>query len=145
MKLFFGLLAMLLGINFAQSADAQTATYNITLQNSAPFVIYGDYDPPVTTGGMPGVWFPAGSIGPNGGTSNAQITVPAGLSAPSSTFYSGTTDVAPRPYYSHEYECKFTITPGDIGANNACTAPNVTPAVTYGLGTGKPSCNLVSI
>ncbi len=117
------ILAALLGLSLAQAANAQQATYKVTIQNNAPFPIYGNYDPSTTTGGMAAVYFSSGSIAANGGTKSTTIAVPAGLSAPSSTFYPGTTDVAPAPYYMHEYECKFTITPGVIGANNACTAP----------------------
>ncbi|MGA8171990.1 MAG: hypothetical protein WB816_14315 [Methylocystis sp.] len=132
--------ALLLGFVATHSANAQTATYTVKLTNQAPFPIYGTYDPPTTTGGMPEVWFPIGATAANGGQSTATpLTITPAMSGGISIFYSGTTDVAPAPYYEHEYECKFTITPGTV-ATNACTAPTVTPAQTYGLSGTKPKC-----
>ena len=139
MQLTAAVAALLFGSFVAHSAKAQQATYTVTLTNNATYPIFGDYDAPTTTGGMPGIWFSGGLIGQNGGQRTATpITVTPAMASGTSTFFSGTTASAPAPFYVAEYECKYTITPGTI-ATNACTAPNVVPAVTYGI-SGEPSC-----
>lgn len=140
MRLTAAVAALLFGALATHSANAQTATYKVILTNYATYPIYGDYDPPTTTNGMPGVWFTGGIIGQNGGQQTATLlTITPAMTNGISTFYSGTTDSAPAPYYVAEYECSFTIYPGSV-SSSGCTAPNIVPAVTHSISGTNPRC-----
>lgn len=86
------------------------------------------------------VYFPSGGIAAKTGTSQVIISVPVGLSGATSTWYSGTTDVAPAPFYFTEYECKYTIYAGTV-TNNTCSAPTVTANQSHALSGTKPQCS----
>lgn len=64
MQLTAAVAALLFGSFVAHSAKAQQATYTVTLTNNATYPIFGDYDAPTTTGGMPGIWFSGGLTRP---------------------------------------------------------------------------------
>jgi predicted enzyme related to lactoylglutathione lyase len=59
MRAAIAFFAILLGLNFTNPANAQSANYTVTLKNNATYPMYGEYDTPTTTGGMSQIWFPA--------------------------------------------------------------------------------------
>jgi hypothetical protein len=140
------LLVTVIGVNFAQSANAKSAKYTWSITNAAPWPVF-QYDVPTSTGGMPQPWVSPSTISANGGITSGYVIVPSSVSAGASgTSYIGTTAGAPAPYYNHEYECAFTITAGQISADGAiCTAPTPSQATTYGLSSIKPACTIQNV